>query len=582
MNIAAERATRKRPTLSVTTVRPWVAGPAPRSYGAGDLARDAIAGLTLAAIAVPAQMATARLGGFAPQIGFFAFIAATFGFCLLGSSCFVSVGADSTITPIFAGALGLLAVGAPHNGLALAQGLALMVGAIVILAGLFRMGWIADLLSVPVTIGFLAGISVHIIVSQLPGALGLPAGSGDMGAHLRSLILAAPRLNSYDLAIAGGVLAITAGAHRLSVRLPGPLIAIVASTLAVVFFDLDHRGVAVLGHVQGGLPRLSAPLLTADTWLGLTPLALMIALIVMVQTAATSRGFPSDPDKSPDLSRDYIGVGAGNVLAALVGAFPVDASPPSTAAVAESGGRSRLAGAFGMAAVVLILVAGTSLLERIPQAALSGVLFFIALRIIRFGQIAVIARSSPAEALLILITAGAIIALPIASGVAVGIGLSLALGMWSSARAKMFTMERISGTTVWWPKTPETPGETLAGVSVLGFQAPLSFINAYEFRGQFAAALAADPTPRLIVLEATGIIDIDFTAAEVFKDVIRLCREAGCGLAIARLEAADAQNALTRLGLRDLIGGDHVFPTVAQAIDALAPSATPIPTSGDA
>lgn len=561
--------------MTVVARREWPVLASLAGYRANWLVPDAVAGLTLAAVAIPEQMATARLGGFPPQFGFFAFIAGTLGFCLFGSNRFVSVGADSTITPIFAGALALLATTATPQYFTLAAALALMVGAIVTLAGALRMGWIANLLSLPVTIGFLAGIGVHIIASQLPGALGLATGAGGVAHRLAAVWAAAAAFNPYALAIAVAVLALTAGAHRLSARLPGALAAMVFATFVVAIWRLDTHGLAILGKVAGGFPMPTVPAMGLGALLKLAPLAFLIALVVMVQTAATARAFPSDPEAPARLNRDYIGVGIGNLIASFVGALPVNASPPRTAIAGEAGARSQLTGLFSVGVVALVVAVGTGLLTKIPQAALSGVLLFIALRIIRIGQMAAVAKASSVEFMLIVVTAAAIIFLPIEIGVAVGIGLSLMHGMWSSARPRRFTMQRLPGSTVWWPQDGAVVGETLAGVAVLGFQAPLSFLNAYQFRDQFSDALNAPGAPlRLVVLEAAGVIDIDFTAAQVFKDLIGLCRDAGATLAIARLEAVEAQRALTAFGLRDLIGADHIFASVADAISALAPRAT--------
>src|SRR5579863_5876875 len=179
-------------------------------YQAAFLSRDLFAGLTLAAIAIPEQMATARLGGFAPQIGFFAFVAGSFAFAAFGSNRFLSAGADSTITPIFAGGLAALAATGSPDYVTLAAALALMVGLMLTAAGIFRLGWIADLLSVPVTIGFLAGISVHILISQLPGILGLPAPEGPMLPRLAILAGHLSQANAFTLIIGLGVLAIIA------------------------------------------------------------------------------------------------------------------------------------------------------------------------------------------------------------------------------------------------------------------------------------------------------------------------------------------------------------------------------------
>jgi MFS superfamily sulfate permease-like transporter len=547
-------------------------------YRPGFIAPDLIAGLTLAAIVIPEQMATARLGGLPPQYVFFAFIAASLAFLVFGSNRFMSVGADSTITPIFFGGLALIAgVGSPQY-LALAAALALMVGAIIFVAGLAKMGWIAGVLSSPVTMGFLAGIAVHIIASQAPVALGVAGSGGNLLQQLASLWRVAPRANLYAAAIAGGVLAITAGAHLLSARVPGALIGLVLATWAVASLGLEAHGVEVLGVIPSGLPLFAIPTITLSQLLQMLPLALLIALVAMVQTGATARSFPSNPGEPPDIDGDYLGLGGANLLAGLFGAFPVDASPPRTGIVSESGARSQLAGLFAVAVVVLLLVFGTGLLTHVPHAALAGVLLFVAVRIIRVRQMRAVAATSPVEFLLILGTAAAIVVLPIESGVAVGVGLSVLYGMWSSVRPRSYRLHRVAGTTVWWPTTPTATGETLAGVVVVGFQAPLSFLNAYTFRHVMLEAMApGSGAVKLLVLEATGVIDIDFTAAEIFKDVIARARAAGVILAVARLEAYDAQAAFARLGLSAALGKGRLFNSVDDAISALAPDATPEP-----
>jgi MFS superfamily sulfate permease-like transporter len=323
---------------------------------------------------------------------------------------------------------------------------------------------------------------------------------------------------------------------------------------------------------------LSPPAVGIRPLLKLLPLALLVALVCMVQTGATSRAFPSDPRAPHDVNGDYIGLGVANLLAGLFGGFPVDASPPRTGIVCESGGRSQLAGLAAVAVIVLLLVFGTGLLTHVPHAALAGVLLFVAARIVRVREMRAVAAVSPAEFLLILGTAAAMVALPIEVGVAIGIGLSLLHGMWASVQPRTHRMHRVPGTTVWWPDTPTSRGETLAGVVVVGFQAPLSFLNADQFRRAMLGAMQpGSGVVKLVVLEATGIIDIDFTAAEVFKDVLARAREAGVIFAIARLEAYDAQGAFERLGLRQALGENRLFDSVDAAIQALAPDAKPEP-----
>jgi len=541
------------------------------SYRAAYLSQDLIAGLTLAAIAIPEQMATARLGGFSPQIGFYAFIAGSFGFALLGANRFLSCGADSTITPIFAGGLLLLAASNGTDHQALAAALALMVGVVLVAGGAFRLGGIANLLSTPVTVGFLAGISVHILVSQLPGVLGLPSPNGPMLQRIAELAQELGHANIFTLGIGFGVLAVVAICEAVGARIPGALIGLVAATAAVILAGLESRGVSVVGTVSGALPAPSFPDISLYRWARLIPLSLLIAIVVMVQTAATTRSFPSDPNQPADVDRDFLGVGAGSILAGLFGAFPVDASPPRTGIVAETGGQTQLSGLIAAAIVLALLAFGAALLKHVPDAALGGVLLFVALRIIRFKQIATIYRQSLGEFLLIVATAAAIIVLPIEQGVAIGIVLSLLHGIWSTTRARLVVFDRVPGTTIWWPANPHIAGEHVAHVVVVGLQAPLSFLNASSFRADALQVLQGDPAPRLLVLEASGMPEIDFTAAQCLLDLFRECLALGVTVAVARLESLRAQDAFARFGLFDVLPKDRVFHSVDEAVRALAP-----------
>jgi SulP family sulfate permease len=540
------------------------------AFSPSNLPGDLIAGLTLAAIAIPEQMATARLGGFSPQIGFFAFIAGSLGFALLGSNRFLSCGADSTITPIFAGGLALMATSGSADYQALAVALALMVGVILAVGSLFKLGWIANLLSVPVTVGFLAGISVHILVSQMPGVLGLPSPKGPTLDKIAALAQHLGESNLYTLCIGFGVLAVVAGSEKISAKIPGALIGLVAATAAVILGHLESKGVTVVGNVPGTLPTPSFPDLAPERWVKLAPLAFLIAIVVMVQTAATTRSFLSDPDKPADVDRDFLGAGAGNILAGLFGAFPVDASPPRTGIVSETGGRTQISGLFAASIVLALLAFGATLLQHVPEAALGGVLLFVALRIIRLTQIVTIFHQSPGEFLLIVATAAAIIVLPIEQGVAVGITFSLLHGIWTTTRARLTEFDRVPGTTIWWPASRHMEGERSPDVAVVGLQAPLSFLNADNFRADVVKVVSGStPKLRLLVIEASGIVEIDFTAAQILLDLIKQCQEDGLTVAIARLESTRAQQAFARFGIYDVLPKGCIFHSVDEAIHAL-------------
>ena len=532
------------------------------------IAPDAIAGLTLAAIAIPEQMATARLAGFPPQIGFVALMAGAIGFTIFGDSRRLSVGADSTIAPIFAGALAGLAAAHTHYAAA-AGALALLVGLALTIAGALRFGFVADLLSIPVTTGFLVGIAVHIVVSQAPAVLGLdPGAPGALPTQIGSLARRIGSANGWTLSIGFGTLLIMVVGAQISERLPAALFGLGVSGLMTAALGLEARGVATLGKVGGAAAHLSLPIVSLDDWPDLAPLAAIVALVVMVQTAATSRAF-ADAGADPDVNRDFVGVGVSNLIAGLTGAFPVDASPPRTAIVAATGGVSQLAGLVcaGLALAVALFASG--LIAHVPYAALGGVLLFIALRILRVGTMVDVWKRSRAEFLLILVTATAMLALPIEEGVGVGVVLSLLQGVWTTTRGQAIELRRIPGTSIWWPGE-DVVGEVAPGVRVIALQAPLSFLNAYAFRSAIKRFASGVDRPRLIVIEANALVEIDYTGAAVLAELVRGLRRRGVDVAVARLELVRAQQSFTRLGLVAAIGRDHIFHSVEEAVDALS------------
>ena len=552
--------------------RSWLILRSFAGWRVGDFGADALAGLTLAAIAIPSQMATARLAGLPPRIGFFALLAGAIGFALFGDSRRLAVGADSTIAPIFAGALAMLAAAGPAHYAAAAAALGLMVGLILICGGLLRFGFVADLLSIPVTTGFFAGIAGHILVSQAPSVLGLEPGQGPFAQQVLSLVERAQAANPWTLTIGLGVLAIMLAGERMSRRFPAALIGLFLAELATVAFGLEGRGVATLGSLAGAAPCLSLPTISWNEFRVVAPIAVLIALMVMVQTAATTRAFPNSAD-GPDVNRDFIGVGAANAIAGLIGAFPVDASPPNTTIMAESGAASQLAALISAAIAVAVLLVGGQALVHVPSAGLAGVLLFIALRLVQVGVARDVWVRSRAEFLLIVVTALAILVLPIEQGVSVGVLLSVLHGVWTTTRVKPVEFERIPGTSIWWPRDEETKGELVAGVRVIALQAPLSFLNAYNFRRAIERFVSEDNSTRLIVIEANALAEIDYTGATVLAGLVHRLRGRSVDVAVARLESVRAQQSFARLGLFALIGRDHVFRSVQEAVDALAGSA---------
>ena len=540
-----------------------------RNYRPSWLLNDALAGLTLAAIAIPEQLATARLVGMPPMAGLLAFAAGSLAFAALGANRFMSVGADSTIAPIMASALAVTAAAGTAQYAGMAAALAMLVGVVLLFAALIRAGWIADLLSIPVTTGFLAGISVHIIVGQLPDLLGLPAPNGDVLERFTDILRQLPNASPYPAGIGVGVLAVALIADRISRRIPGAFIAFIASGLAVWAFALQQRGTAVMGALP--IERLH-PTLDLPNWYEFTqllPVSLIVALVCMMQTAAVVRSFPNDPEGQENVSRDFAAVGVGCMLAALIGAFAVDSSPPRTAVVHESGGRSQLAGLLAIALVATIALIAAGAFAVLPVAALGGVLVFIGMRIFRVSTMLEIYRRGGYEILLVAASAALVVLMPIQTGVTMSILLSLAHSIYIIARPDCAVLSRVPGTTVWWDEPAGEAGETEPGVLVFAPGAPIHFTNAVYIRRKLMDTIAAMPEPcRLVVIAAHGVIDIDFTGSQMLQQVIAELRQRNIQVGMARLESERAQHSAARTGLIDALGSAQVFRSVEDAIRA--------------
>jgi sulfate permease, SulP family len=544
-----------------------------QGYRIAWLPRDLVAGLMLAAIAIPGQLATARLAGMPPETGLYAFAAGALAFAALGANRFMSVAADSTIAPIFAGALSTIAViGSPHY-VELATLLSVLVGITLAAVGLLRAGWLATLLSIPVTTGFLAGISIHIIVSQLPDLLGIQKTDGHMLVRLVHILGQLGEANPVTLALGAGVLIVTLVTAQISHRIPGALIGLVGAGVAVFVFHLEARGVEVLGALSVPPPRLVVPINPGiGEWSQLVPLALVVAMVCIMQTAAVASVFPSNPDEPDDTSRDFLGVGAGSILAGMVGSFAVDASPPSTAIVRDSGGRSQIAALTAVALMIALALLASGAMAYVPRAALAGILVYIAMKIFRVGEMINIARRGGLEILLVAGSAALVVVLPIESGMLLAIVLSFVHSLYIVARPYCAELARVPGTTVWWPPSARDTGEHEPGVLVFAPAAPLNFTNVQDIIGRIRKAIATRKPPvKLLVIEASGIIDIDYTGAQLLRRAIVDLRKRGITVAIARLSHEQAQREAGRTGLVQSVGKDHVFMSVEEAVRKLGP-----------
>ena len=541
-----------------------------QGYRRAWITADLLAAVTLLVIAVPEQLATSRLAGMPPITGFYAFAAGSFLFALLGSNPQMSVGADSTIAPLFAVGIARLAPAGSVHYVDLVGILAVMVGVLVAMIGLLRLGWIAELLSAPIITGFLAGVAVIIVVHQLPDLFGLPGASGSTVHRITLVVNHLGDANGWALGIGAAVFAIVVAAERIDRRLPGALVGLIGSTVAVGALGLHAHGVTILGTLAHGAPRLGLFDVSWSAIGSVAPLAGVVALVVVSQSAATTRAFADEGHYEVDVGRDFVGVGAGNIVAGLVGSFPVNASPARTAAVASAAGRTQLTG-LGAAAAVLVLVPAAGLLKDVPLATLAAVLIFVATRIFHVRDLVAIARFDRFELGLAVVTLLTVALVGVEQGIGVAVGLAILDRTRLSARPQLHVLGRIPDTTSWAPLSINVAAAQVPSVLAVLFATPLWYANAVHFRAQLTDSLArALGTPRLVVLDALGMSDVDYTGSRALSAVLDELDRDHTAFAVARA-GEHARQGLRRSGLLARIGEDHFFPSVDEAVRTLGP-----------
>jgi MFS superfamily sulfate permease-like transporter len=565
--------------------------PTLRGYKAAWLAADAIAGLTLVAIAIPEQMATAHLANMPAMAGFYAFIAGSVLFAVLGRHPRMSVGADSTITPVFVAGVATVAATGSRAYAPLVSATALVVGGLLIAVGLLRLGWVADFFPLPVVSGVLAGIGVEILVKQLPTVLGLPGGGTTTVGRARAVIDQLGQTNGWAIGIAAGVLAAVVIAEKIDHRIPGALLGVVGATLLVGLAGLASHGahghgVHVVERINAALPSMGLPSVSVHQLGKLMATAITVAFLCIVQTSATVRSsqpareagkpqVPSDAGARPeDFDIDLVAVGAGSVLAGLSGSFAVNASPPRTAVVGSAGGKSQVASLVAVGAVVAVIAFATSLLQDLPEAALGAILIFVASRLFRARELRSILRFGWFEFALALITLVIVVFLGIEQGVVAAALLALAQRTRLAARPHDALLGREPGTDHWIQTDIGQATEQVEGVVVYLLYAPLWYGNATHVMERARHAVRSAPSPaHTLVLDANGMSDVDYTGAKALAQLVRQMHGDGVTVDLARTSHL-VHHDLKHGGLLELIGPDHLFASVDEAVRASTAAAS--------
>jgi len=550
--------------------------PTLRGYKGAWLPTDIVAGLTLVAIAIPEQMATAHLANMPEVTGFYAFVAGCVLFALFGRHPQMSVGADSTIAPVFAAGVVALTVAGSPTYAHLVSATALLVGGLLVAAGLLRLGWIADFFPLPVMTGLLAGIGVGIFLRQLPTVLGLAGGGTTTIGRVRTFFDQLSSFNPWSFGIAVCVMGLILICERIDRRAPGALLGIVGSTALVSAAGLTSHGVKVVGPVHATFPHLALP---AASWHQLSQLvatAVIVAFLCTVQTSATVRaspagpaGAPQEPRKPHDFNVDLAAIGGGSLLAGLAGSFAVDASPPRTAVVGSAGGRSQVAGLVAAGAIVAILALAAGQLTDLPEAALGAVLMYVASKLFHFGDLRSIFAFSRFEFGLAVVTLAVVVFVGIEQGVVTAALLALAERTRLAARPRDAVLGREPGTDHWVPPDLGRPTEQVPGVVVYLLYAPLWYGNATHVVDRIRHVVAAAPQPvRVLVLDGDAIPDIDYTGAKALTELLGQLDGQGISVGVARASLL-AHRDLTRSGLLDAIGSTRIFANVDQAVRTL-------------
>jgi high affinity sulfate transporter 1 len=548
----------------------WWVPPTLRGYRASWLSVDALAGLSLVAVALPSQMATARLAGVPAVAGLYAFVAGSLLYALFGTNHRLSVGADSTIAPVLAVGVASIAVVGTSRYITTMAFAALLVGGLLIAVGLFRLGWIAEFLSTPVITGVLAGIAVEIVVRQIPVILGLPGGGTTTIGRVSRVLDEVSRTNGWSLGVALGVLALIVVAQRIDRRLPGALLGLVLSIVAVEVFSLATRhGVAVLGGVHGGLPHVGLP---PASWTEVRRLfgpVLTVAFLCIAQTAATVRVSGATLPAANDFNRDLVAIGAGSVAAGLIGVLAVDASPPNTAIATASGTRSQLTNVLAAVVVFAAVLTLTGPIAHLPEATLGATLVFIATKLFRVRELRTIWRFDRLEFAMAGATLLVVALVGIEQGMLLAVVVSLADRTRRSARPRDTLLGREPGTDHWIPVDIGRPAEQVAGVLVYLVYAPLWYGNADYFRSRVRQLVEAAPDPvHAVILDANGMSDIDYTGLQALRGLATELGRQGVAIGVARASHL-VHHDLKHGALLTQLGHDHLFASVEEAVTSL-------------
>ena len=547
----------------------WVPGlRAIRGYERAWLRRDVVAGIVLAAILIPQGMAYAQLAGLPAVTGLYTTVACLVGYAVFGPSRVLVLGPDSSISPLILAAITpLLAGGDAGTAIALAGMLAVLVGLTEIGLGVGRLGFVADLLSKEVQVGYMNGLAITIIVGQLPKLFGFSTDADSFLAEVRAFFDGLDGTSAATLAVGLAVFAVLLVMPRISKRLPAVLVAVVGATVLSAVLNLADHGVDTVGSLPRGVPAPSLPWTSASDIPPLLIAAIGITLVSLTDTIATAASFAARRGEEVEPDQEMIGMGAANIAAGLFQGFAVSTSGSRTAVAEQSGAESQVTGLVGAALVVVLLVFLNSLLADLPQAALAAVVIVAALSLTDIAILRRYLEIRPSAFWVSLTASAGVILLGVLQGIVVAVAIAILLFFRRSWWPHGAVLGRVSAQEGWHDVGSHPDAEQLPGVVVYRWEAPLFFANAGEFRQQIRR-LAREREPMWIVLQCEAITDVDVTAGEMLEDLDDELNATGIHLAFAELRGR-LQELLLSYGLMDTLDRDHFYPTLEAALEAI-------------
>ena len=536
-----------------------------RTYRREWLHRDVVAGLVLTALLVPQGMAYAELAGLPAVTGLYATVVPLIAYAVFGPSRILVLGPDSALAPLVAAAVIPVAGADPSERVAVAGLLALIVGGLLLIGSIARLGFLTDLFSKPVRLGYLAGIALIVIADQLPRLLGVPTTGGrfidDVGDFSRHL----GEIDPTTAALGIGCLVVVLVLWRVAPSAPGILFAVGGAAILVSVFDLDVR---VVGAVPRGLPSPTIPSPSIDDFGRLTLSAVAIALLAFADTSVLSRSYASRLGDRVDQSRELGGLAVANLATGLFQGFPISSSSSRTPVAEAAGSRTQLTGIVAALTVGIVLVIGTGLLENIPVAALAAVVIAAVLRLIDVAAFRWLLRVNRGDFALAVASFVGVLVLGILPGVGFAVAPSVVAVLERAWHPHTAVLGRVPDLKGYHDTIRHPEGRQVPGLLLFRFDAPLFFANAEVFRDALHRALAAERRPvRTIVLASEPITDVDSTAAEVLGDIDAELEREGIELAFAEVKGP-VKDKLRLYGLIEKVGEQRFYPTIGLAVRA--------------